>query len=60
MRLRGWALYPFLFSAYAAFIFCLSVFQTTPSTPGVRFPVFCVTRLTAKSLAIERMCQEPL
>src|SRR5258708_3249513 len=33
-----------------AVIFCSGVFQVSPSTPGVRLPVFSVTRLTAGAL----------
>src|SRR5260221_3602578 len=35
-----------------AVAFCSGVFQVCPSTPGVRLPVFCVTRLTASALPL--------
>jgi len=35
-----------------AVVFCSGVFQISPSTPGVRLPVFSVTRLTARALPL--------
>ena len=35
-----------------AVVFFSGVFQVTPSTPGVRLPVFSVTRLTARALPL--------
>jgi hypothetical protein len=32
--------------------FCSGVFQMAPSVPGVRLPVFSVTRLTARALPL--------
>jgi hypothetical protein len=49
--LNGLALYPFLVRDEAAFSFCDDLDQTTPSTPGVFFPLFPVTLFTASNLA---------
>src|SRR5712692_8562505 len=35
-----------------AVVFCPGVFQVSPSTPGVRLPVFSVTRRTARALPL--------
>lgn len=51
MRLRGRGLYPLLFSWLRAFHFASGVLQVCLSTPGVLFPLFSVTRLTAVALA---------
>ena len=47
---RGW--YPRRVSDWMASAFCCGVFQIAPSTPGVRLPVFSVTRLTARALPL--------
>lgn len=51
-RRSGRGRYPRWYSVRMAAVFCSGVFQISPSTPAVRFPVFSVTRLTARALPL--------
>lgn len=51
-RRKGRGRYPRWVSVWVAAAFCSGVFQMAPSTPGVRLPVFSVTRLTARAFPL--------